>query len=303
MNYRIYISYLLVCISIPSISQQMPSISMFDKNLIHLNPAATGNQEALAIGFSYRKQWTGFEGAPSNQAFSAHAPLKNPNVAIGLLLENESEGSTNYTGIYLNYAYRIRIAGGRLSFGLKGGINAGSQSAISLRNTNDVAFDKNENNFVIPNFGFGLLFSKDNYWAGVSVPRIFGFVSKASGSYKLSYDMLRTEYFFVAGGKIQVNSTMNIEPAALVALASTFKTRITINLAGVYKNSYKLGIGYRSGEAMIFQIGYNLNKQLSLGYSYDYTIGSVSKYTSGSHEVNMQYRFGYQVNASSPRYF
>jgi type IX secretion system PorP/SprF family membrane protein len=304
MNYKVYISILFIFLCVRSISQQMPSVSMFDKNLIHLNPAATGDQGALSVGFSYRKQWTGIEGAPSNQIFSAHAPLKNPNVAIGLLLENESSGITNYTGIYLNYAYRLKIVGGRLSFGLKGGINAGSQSSITLRDNNDPAYNSNNNNFVIPNFGFGILFNKEKYWAGASIPRIFGFkTDTASGKYKLSYDVLENEYFFVAGGKIQVSRDMSVEPSVLVDLATSFKTRISVNLVAAYKGAYKIGIGYRSGDAIIFQLGYNLNKQLSFGYSYDYNIGSISKYTSGSHEINMQYRFGYQVNASSPRYF
>jgi type IX secretion system PorP/SprF family membrane protein len=114
---------------------------------------------------------------------------------------------------------------------------------------------------------------------------------------------MQDEYFIMGGGKILLNPDVHLEPSALVALASTFKTSVTINLAGVYKNSYKLGIGYRSDDAIIFQIGYNFNRQLSFGYSYDYNIGSVSKFTSGSHEINMQYRFGYQVNESSPRYF
>jgi type IX secretion system PorP/SprF family membrane protein len=302
MKIKLYISIALICYCLGLLSQQMPSVSQFDKNLIHLNPAATGNQEALTIGFTYRKQWAGFSGAPSNQVFSAHAPLRNPKVAIGLLLENENSGSTNYTGIYLNYAYRVRVAGGKLSFGLKGGINAGSQS-VTLRDPNDQAFNKNNNSFVIPNFGFGVLYSKNTYWAGFSIPRLFGFESKSSGSYILSSSTSRYEYFFAGGGKIYLNSDIDFEPSALVVLSGAFKTRITVNALGVYRNVYKVGVGYRSGDAIIFQVGYSFNRQLSLGYSYDLNTGDINQYTSGSHEINMQYRFGYQINASSPRYF
>ncbi len=297
----IAIAHIFICFGL--LSQQMPQVSQFDKNLIHLNPAATGNQEALSIGFTYRKQWTGFEGAPSNQVFSAHAPMRNPNVAIGLLLENENEGSTNYTGIYLNYAYRIRVANGKLSLGLKAGINAGSQSAITLRDIGDPAFNNNSSSFVVPNFGFGVLYYAKNYWCGFSLPRIFGYESKTSGTYKLSYNSSWLEYFITGGGDLHVDGDIGIEPSAMIDLSNAFKTRLTVNAVGVYKNSFRFGIGYRSSDAIIFQVGYNFNKQLSLGYSYDYNIGSISKFTSGSHEINMQYRFGYQVNASNPRYF
>jgi hypothetical protein len=62
-------------------------------------------------------------------------------------------------------------------------------------------------------------------------------------------------------------------------------------------------LGYRVGEALIILLGYNLNRQFSLGYSYDMNIGELSKNTSGSHEINVQYKFGYRVNASNPRDF
>jgi type IX secretion system PorP/SprF family membrane protein len=305
MKLNIYISLVIVVLSHKLSAQPMPAVSQFDKNMVHLNPGAVGNQDVLTVSFAYRNQWTGFKGAPSNQVFTVHAPMKNPEVAIGLLLENENSGSTNYTGIYLNYAYRIKILSGKLSFGLKCGVNAVSQSAVSLRDDAfDPAFTAKNNNFIVPNFGFGAYYYSNSYWAGFSIPRLFGFESKSSGAYKMSYDISHYEYFIAGGGKLSVNSKIDIEPSALLVLSSVHKPRVMVNAKGVYKKSYKVGVGYRSGDAIIIIIGYDLNRQFSLGYSYDINIShSMSKYTSGSHEINMQYRFGYQINASSPRHF
>ena len=99
-------------------SQTMPTVSQFDNDQVHINPASVGSKEALVVAFKLRKQWTGIEGSPSNQIFTASAPLRNPKIAFGLLLENENVGSINYTGIFLNYAYRIPLYYGKLSFGL-----------------------------------------------------------------------------------------------------------------------------------------------------------------------------------------
>ncbi|MGD2034849.1 MAG: PorP/SprF family type IX secretion system membrane protein, partial [Bacteroidales bacterium] len=127
MILRIKIPLLLLISSFAAYSQQMSVVTLFDQNLTYLNPAATGNQEVLTAGFYYRSSWTGFDGAPSSQFFSVHAPLKNPRVALGVMLEHEGIGSTNYTGVYFNYAYRFYLGTGKLSLGLKLGVNNGSQ--------------------------------------------------------------------------------------------------------------------------------------------------------------------------------
>ena len=46
-----------------------------------------------------------------------------------------------------------------------------------------------------------------------------------------------------------------------------------------------------------------LTQQLKLGYSYDYQMGSLSSFSSGSHEMLLRFEFGYRVSAASPRYF
>ncbi|MBA7715617.1 hypothetical protein ES703_124670 [subsurface metagenome] len=306
MIVRIKILTVLLFCTTGVFAQQMSVVTLFDQNLTYINPAATGNQEALTAGFFYRSQWTGFEGTPSTQFFSAHAPLKNPKVALGVMLEHESIGSINYTGVYFNYAYRFTVGPGKLSLGLKFGLNSGSQKTVSLRNTDDQAFNEKSNTFFVPNAGFGALYSTEMYWASFSIPRFFGYKSDASGAYKMSHDFLNYEYYFAGGGKMALPSEFSIEPSVLLVYSAVHPFQAAVNAIGMYKNTYRAGIGYRYseyGEAFILIIGYNLNRQFSLGYSYDINIGKISDYTSGSHEINVQYKFGYSVNASNPRRF
>jgi hypothetical protein len=50
---------------------------------------------------------------------------------------------------------------------------------------------------------------------------------------------------------------------------------------------------------------WNINPQLRIGYAFDYTLSSISKYSNNSHEVMIGYDLGKaaQVKARSPRYF
>ena len=300
---KIIFYILLILSGIDLFGQTMPTVSQFDLLPLQYNPGSTGNKDALAVGFKFRKHWTGIEGSPSSQMFCAHAPLKNPKVALGLVLENENVGATNYTGVFLNYAYRIPLLNGNLSFGLKGGITAGSQSSVTLRDGSDPAFNANSSKFFVPNFGFGTYYYSKTFWAGFSIPRFFGFESTASGSYKMTHDISRYEYFIAGGGRLSLTSAIAIEPSALAVLSTVLKPVVTINCVGVFKETFKGGVGFRTNDAVIINLGYNLNRQLAIVYCYDINIGKLSKYTSGSHEINLQYKFGYTVNTSSPRHF
>lgn len=302
MNKGIF--YILIfVISVNLFAQTMPTVSQFDIMPLQYNPGSTGNKDALSVGFKFRKHWTGIDGSPSTQVFCAHAPLKNPKIALGLLLENENVGATNYTGIFLNYAYRMPVYNGNLSFGIKGGITAGSQSSISLRQSGDPAFGSGTNRFIVPNFGFGIYYYSKMVWAGFSIPRFFGFESTSSGSYRMVHNISRYEYFVTGGGRIGLTRDISVESSAILVLSSILKPVVTINCIGVFKDTFKGGIGFRSNDALIIHLGYNVNRQLALIYSYDINIGKMSKYTSGSHEINLQYKFGYTVNTSSPRHF
>ncbi|MCK7532881.1 MAG: type IX secretion system membrane protein PorP/SprF [Marinilabiliales bacterium] len=42
---------------------------------------------------------------------------------------------------------------------------------------------------------------------------------------------------------------------------------------------------------------------LSWDIPYDYQLGHLNSYTSGTHEVSLRYEFEYSVSATSPRYF
>lgn len=285
------------------LSQTMPTVSQYDLLPLQYNPGSAGNKDALAVGFKFRKHWTGIEGSPSTQVFCAHAPLKNPKVAIGLLLENENVGATNYTGIFLNYAYRIPVFSGNLSFGIKGGITSGSQGSVSLRNTSDPAFSSSSSKFMVPNFGFGIYYYSRLYWAGISIPRFFGYESTSSGSYKMVHNISSYQYYITGGGKFRLLNGVNLESSALVVLSSVLKPVITVNCIGVFRETFKGGVGFRTNDAIIINLGYNLNRQLSVIYCYDLNIGKMSKYTSGSHEISLQYKFGYSVNTSNPRHF
>ena len=292
------------------LSQQTIPVSLFEENLTYYNPGSTGNQDVLAANFFYRAQWIGFsDGTSSTQVFCAHAPLRDPSAAMGVQVEHDVLGISNYTGLFVQYAYRLKLGSNRLSFGLRGGVTSLSQGKVTLRDNPDQAFDEDNQTSYIPNFGVGILLSGKRYWAGVSVPRLFGFKHQESGMYTMDPDFTGYEFFVTGGGKLPAGPNFSVEPSALVAYSKSYTLpypmRLTLLGMAVYKQTVKAGFGFRLGDAVFLALGYQLNRQFSLGYSYDFTTGKIlaNASSSGSHEIHIGYKFGYKVNASNPRGF
>jgi hypothetical protein len=65
-----------------------------------------------------------------------------------------------------------------------------------------------------------------------------------------------------------------------------------------------IGFSYRTGDAIMGMLEYQLNEKLRFGYSYDYTISNLNPYNLGTHEVMIRYEFNKdKTNIQSTRYF
>jgi type IX secretion system PorP/SprF family membrane protein len=305
MKWKLIIFVICQLLSFELFAQQLPEFSLIEQNQTTYNPGAIGNQEVLTANFMYRKNWTGFQGSPpSTQFFCAHAPLKNPDVALGILLEHDNIGATNTTGVYFNYAYRISLGMNRLAFGLRGGITNVSQDYTDLRQDGDPLFSEKNLKYTLPNFGFGTSFYGPKYWVGFSIPSLFSLGNFKSDKIRMKPILSEYEYCISGGAAFQINPDFSIDPSILVIL-SQFKTtrRLAINTLFTYKKAYSAGFGYRTGGDVIFLLEYSFNRQFSFAYSYDLEFGEINTISSGSHEINIFYKFGYKVNAANPRGF
>lgn len=299
------LTYLIVVLGIAdAFGQQIADISLLDRALPYYNPAATGKEEALTASMFYRNKATGIKGTPSYLFFTANAPLKNYKMALGINLEHESIGARNLTGIFFNYAYRMQLGANKLSLALKGGIYTGSIALVNLRDEEyDKAFDENNTTSIIPNFGVGALYYGDLYWISLSVPRIFSNEAKESGELGLKVANVARDYILAGGGNFGISEDFSIEPSALLMYNSGTKMKIFINTMVAYKQRYKVGIGYKSVKALIFALAFDINRQTSIAYSYDFNMSEQSNYFKNVHEIHLKYTFGYKVNAANPRGF
>ncbi|MFT7588076.1 MAG: type IX secretion system PorP/SprF family membrane protein, partial [Limisphaerales bacterium] len=94
-------------------------------------------------------------------------------------------------------------------------------------------------------------------------------------------------YFGMAGYVFNISSTGNVKfrPSVLLKYVEETPFQADINGSFLFLDKLWLGASYRTGASIDFNLEWNLTRQLRIGYAYDYVLGELGQYTTGSHEV------------------
>ena len=291
------------------ISLGYPVYSQYLHNGLMINPAYAGSREALSAVLSYRMQWMGTPGAPVLQSVSLHSPMKNDRVALGLKAQFMQFGVTKSTSVYAVYAYHVIVGNGKLSFGLKAGVDMSNTdyTGLLLTNMGDPVFTTDEKPYILPNVGAGVYYFSNRLFAGFSVPSFLSYKRTDQGSTQAYHSFNEYDIIFSAGGLITFSQALKFKPSVLVdySLQETKKlNQLDINGNFIIADLVWIGASWRTSEEVIVGLlQVQPTPQLMIGLSYDYPIGRMNTYSKGSSEFILRYEFGYKVSAANPRYF
>ena len=292
-------------------AQSEPMFSQYTFNEIFINPAYAGSHEAISLSSVYRKQWANIEGAPTTKTFTAHTPFFSDKVGLGLTVYQDAIGVATQTGYFANYAFRIKMRKGTLSMGMLAGFNGYQErlSEIKTNQTGDSRFANNTPTVYAPNFGFGTYYYTKRFYLGLSAPRLIsnklnigpnGEVQSVDGAFVKS----ELHYFLATGFVFDINPLFKLRPSMMLKTVINAPIEYDVNLMALMYNSLWLGGGYRSGDSWNLLTALQINNQLRVGYSYDYTITKLKEYAGFTHELSVNYVFKYKAKKlTSPRYF
>lgn len=289
-------------------AQQVPVTSQYLTNGLVINPAYAGTRGALSANLSYRKQWAKLTGAPQFQNISLHSPVnKREKMAVGIMADYLTYGVTKDVGIYAYYAYQVRLGPGKLSMGLKGGID------LSNTNYNNLLFpDGNpadplltgDMRYTLPNIGAGFYYYTDKFFVGLSVPSLMTYKRDEMDEFSVTPDYKLFKTYFSAGALITFSDIFKVKPSMLLRYSMSEPLEVDLNANLIIADLVWIGGSYRIAEkAAVVLVDLQVTPQLKLGYSYDYQLGHLNSYTTGTHEVSLRYEFEFSVSATSPRYF
>src|SRR5690606_11238212 len=169
---RITLAAFLGCLAWAASGQHTPLTTQYLYNGLLINPAYAGSRDALTATASYRRQWVGFEGAPTTQVLSVHSTLNAKPLGLGLVVHNDRIGVTRETGVMSNYAYRMRLGPGKLALGLGLGLRMmqADWSQVRTVDPGDVEFAADVRGLVRPDASAGAYFVSARWSAGLSLP-------------------------------------------------------------------------------------------------------------------------------------
>ena len=106
------------------------------------------------------------------------------------------------------------------------------------------------------------------------------------------------------GGHVfKLNEGLKLKPTTLLRYTVSAGLQGDISTNVIFHDKLWLGASYRSNDALVAMLEILPKPQWRIGYSYDMGISSIERYHSGSHEMMLQYEFGYRIKLRDPRYF
>lgn len=289
--------------------QADPATNQYVFNPVAINPAFTGGRGALNIFTFYGKQWVGIDGSPANLTVSFDAPFASQKLGLGLIVTNDRVGVTNENLINTSYAYRIKLDDGVLAFGLGAGIvlTNTAYSDLIVLDPGDEIYLQDTKIYGVPNFSFGVHYSQDNFFAGLSIPRLLNYsFDFTSNKYVFDNDAGSYSYLLNAGYTFEAAENIDIFPSVLLrysAIPDPSKLQLDINTHVCFYDKFWLGGSYRNKRTVAAMLQFQPTSQLRIGYSYNFEISQLGRYTNGSHEIMMNYIFKYKVEAVNPLNF
>lgn len=273
------------------VAQQRPvqSLYMFEPMLV--NPAYAGSAVQLSATLINRSQWVNIPGAPTTQTLSVHSGFYKSRVGLGFILTRDVIGIHSDYGMYGVYSFNIPLPNkANLSMGLQAGFNdlRSDFTLLNLQSQTDPNLAGVLKKFN-PNFGAGLYYYTDNFYAGVSVPYLLE-NKLVNIEHVISEAKQSRNYYLMAGFQKKLSDNFKLSPNVLIRVQDGAPLGIDLNTNLVYKQLMLMGVSYRSGDAIIFLFELRLFDNLHLGYAYDYITSELNKFSNGSHEIMLNYR-------------
>ncbi len=314
MKRSLTLKFSLFCflLSIFSISQskaqQDPRYSMYMFNVMSFNPAYAGSLDEIAATLLYRKQWLNFPGAPQTASFNIHTPVKKENMGLGLSFLNDKAGAISQNYLNIAYSYHLKFKTSRLSFGLQAVVQNFSAGLSKLQTNQqgniDNAFNNGDISIYGINFGTGAFYYSNKYFVGISAPHLLS----SNMEKQLNGDPVAAKqgtHAYLTGGYVfTINPIIKIKPTALVKYAASSPVQADINAMVYFYDIIGVGATYRTNDSFNAMTEIILPKGFRLAYAFDYTLSPLKNYQTGSHEIILQYRFGFnKERLTSPRLF
>ncbi len=255
-----------------------------------INPGVTGTKRLLDARLNYRKQWVGYDGAPTTVSLGLHSRFMKGKMGAGLYLMQDKIGPQKQTNIGAAYAYHLRFPDCELSAGLAANFTKFSLvgTDMTLHHNQDASIDQHLTNSTwVTDGNFGIYLYNDRFHLGASAVHM---IQSTAEFYQNDTTKKGTiKYVTQANVTLGYNFSQNPDyiwestlygqyvKGAPLMLDYTLRVHVREKVFG--------GISLRLHDAVALHLGFTLLENYQISYSYDLQIGGLKKYNNGSHEI------------------
>ena len=295
-------------------AQKEPQYTQYMYNTLSVNPAYAGSRGQLTFAGLYRSQWVGLDGAPETFTINLHSPIRNSRLGYGISIVNDNIGDgvvqETYVDAVLSYTIDVSLDA-KLSFGFKAGGNLLSLDYNGLRNFDQEVVDQeNIDNQFSPNFGLGIYYHTDKFYAGVSAPNILEteyFDNSGGDSNSINFLAAeRINFYVITGYVFDLNGNLKFKPALLTKAVGGAPLQVDVSASFLFNDRFSFGAAYRWDAAVSGLVGFQLTEQLMLGLAYDRETTELggTQFNDGSFEVFLRFELLKSFQRTvSPRFF
>ena len=298
--------FMVLLASAPLYAQQDAQYTQYMYNTVSVNPGYAGSRGHMSVAALHRSQWLGLDGAPTTQTLNLHSPIGYRGVGLGFSIVNDKIGPTSETNFDIDFSYTIYTSTeGRLSFGLKA-----SAHLLDIRFSDlnqfapDVTLENDVDNRFSPNFGAGVYYHNEHFYAGLSVPRFLQTSHFDESS--LSTAKERMNFYFITGYVWDVNEFLKFKPTLLTKVVQGAPLQVDLSANFMLNDKFIVGAAYRWDAAVSGMIGFNISEGFLIGMAYDREVTELGSaaFNDGSFEVILRYDFiKTKGQLKSPRFF
>ncbi len=319
-NLKIFIAILLFSVLVQESISQDYTYSQFYANPLYLNPALAGSEYCPRLIVNYRNQWPSLPGAFVSYSASYDQFVDFVSGGLGVQVDYNTSGEGAFYNFQFNgmYAYNFQVSdlieanlAVQAGFGNRG-LNKNKLVFASDfdDNVGSPNLENYKNNVMHPDFATGFLIGYDEkYFFGGAVHHL----SQPDISLNAENEnLLNMKVTLHAGANFGADKNRGYSRSA--GTSFIISPNLMYQQQGNYHQlnlgsyitlaPFVAGLWYRHAfsnpDAVIVSLGLQQDK-LGIGYSYDYTISSLSIAGGGAHEISLSWTFDCDQKSSRRR--
>lgn len=271
-------------------AQQLPYYSQHKNNAFMLNPGVTGTKRLLDARLNYRKQWVGYEGAPTTVSLGLHSRFMKGKMGAGLYLMQDKIGPSKQMNIGAAYAYHLRFPDCELSAGLAGNFTKYTLigNYMTLHHNQDPSIDQSLSNSTwVTDASVGFYLYNDRFHVGASGLHLIQSTAEfyKNDTTKKGTIKYITQANFTLGYNFAENPDYIWESTLYGQYVKGAPMMLDYTLRVHFFEQAFTGFSIRLHDAIAIHAGFTFFGNYQISYSYDIQIGGLKKFNNGSHEI------------------